>query len=63
MAACVMPGPGGLCIGSCKHLDCAALRKLLNALCTICKKSIETGQRYYGTKNSELRHADCAEDS
>ena len=68
MAAGIMVRPGSkfLCAGECAHRDCAMLRRELALPCSICKKLIEPGDRYYikviangQTKNQV--HALCQE--
>lgn len=58
------PTIGGrfICADQCRHIDCAANRKLIAAACTICNKPIGEDARYYAADVPDMYdHANCAE--
>jgi len=48
MAYSIIPEPGGpfLCAEPCRHRDCAAWRRRLEALCRLCNKQMRPGDTF-----------------
>ena len=70
MAAGTLPGPGeknyrgediGPCADACKHIDCAATRRMAATPCDLCGAAIGYGVRFYQQTDDRLRHELCAE--
>lgn len=69
MAASKLAEPGteyGPCERVCAHSDCAAVRKMAEAICRICKVPIGYGIRFYGERThpeggTMYAHAVCLE--
>ena len=61
MGYATMPelGEPTTCDGPCKHRDCAAWRRDINAPCAICAKPVKPGQNYYLRDGAPI-HTTCA---
>jgi hypothetical protein len=69
MAAARLAAPGstyGPCQPTCEHIDCAETRKMADAACRFCGRTIGFDVRFYSDPESMtgrgLVHARCLED-
>ena len=70
MAASILAEPGteyGPCERACGHSDCAAVRKMAETICRVCKVPIGYGIWFYGERThpeggTMYAHAVCLED-
>ncbi len=68
MAFGTLPAPGkivrgeeiGPCIEPCKHLDCAATRKMADSHCPICRRQIGYEMPFY-SEGKDYLHRHCYE--
>ncbi len=63
MTSEILAAPGsrfGPCERECHHIDCAAMRRIADAVCRLCGKSIGYNARFI-RENGGFAHSACAE--